>query len=55
VRLIGGNHNLIGQILKGFEDEGTKREQQEKKGYSVKRIADKQKYNKSTERRGMVR
>jgi len=36
VRLIGGNYNLIGQILKVL---GIK-EQKEKTGYSVKGIAD---------------
>jgi len=51
VRLIGRNYNLIGQILKIFEDERTKKK---KKGYSVKRIADEQEYSKSAERRGMV-
>jgi len=33
VRLIGRNHDLIGQLLKGLEDEGTKRiQRKEKKG-----------------------
>jgi len=50
VKLIGRNNDLIGQILKGFEDERTKR----KKGYSVKRIVDEQEYSKSAEKRGMV-
>jgi len=51
VRLIGRNNDLIGQILKGLEDERTKRK---KRGYSVKRIIDEQEYSKSAERRGMV-
>jgi len=50
VRLIGRNYDLIGQILKVLR----MKEQKEKRGYSVKRIADEQEYSKSAERRGMV-
>jgi len=31
VRLIGRNHDLIGQFLKGFEDEGTEKKQKERR------------------------
>jgi len=44
MRLIGRNYDLIGQILKCFEDEGTK--SNKKRGSSVKRIADEQEYSK---------
>jgi len=48
VSLIGRNHNLIGQLLKGFEDGGTEKETKRKrKKYSVKRIVDEQEYSKS--------
>jgi len=51
VRLIGRNHDLIGQLLKGLEGEGTKRRQKkEKKGYSVNRFADEQEYSKIIKR-----
>jgi hypothetical protein len=49
VRLIGRNYDLIGQILKVFED---KRKNKKKKEYSVKGIADKQEYSKSAEKEG---
>ena len=54
MRLIGRNHDLIGQILKGFKDEGIEKKQQEKKGYSVKRITDEQEYSRNIKGRGMV-
>jgi len=50
VRLIGRNHDLIGQLLKGLEDEGTKKDKENKKkkrGYSVNRFADKRECSKS--------
>jgi len=47
VRLIGRNYDLIGQILKVFED---KRKNKKKKEYSVKGIVDESEYNKSVEK-----
>jgi len=49
VRLIGRNCDLIGQILKVFED---RRMNKKKKEYSVKGIADEQEYSKSAEKEG---
>jgi len=49
VGLIGRNHNLIGQFLKGLKVERT--EKKHKKGYSVNRFAEKKEYNKSMVKR----
>jgi len=49
VRLIDRNYDLIGQILKVFED---KRKNKKKKEYSVKGIASEQEYSKSAEKEG---
>ena len=49
MRLIGRNCDLIGQILKVFED---KRKNKKEKEYSVKGIADEQEYSKSMEKEG---
>ena len=46
--LIGRDYNLVGQILEIFED---KRENKKKEKYSVKGIADEQKYSRGAERR----
>jgi len=43
------DYDLIGQILKVFED---KKKNKEKRKYSVKGIADEQGYSKSTEKEG---
>ena len=49
MRLIGRNYDLIGQILKVFED---KRKNKKKKEHLVKGIADEQEYRKSAEKGG---
>jgi len=50
VRLIGRDHDPIGQLLKGLENEETKgdrEKEKEEKGCSVTRFADEQEYSKS--------
>jgi len=49
MRLIGRNYDLIGQILKVFEN---KRKNKKEKKYSVKGIADEQECSKSVGREG---
>ena len=44
--MVGRNNDLIGQILKVFED---KKKNKKKKEYSVRQIADEQEYSKSAE------
>jgi len=44
---IGRNNNFIGQILEIFED---KRKNRKREKYSVKGIADEQKYSRGTKR-----
>ena len=48
MRLIGRDYDLIGQVLKSFEDERKKGNRKEKKKrYSVTRFADEQEYSKN--------
>jgi hypothetical protein len=49
VRLIGRDHDFIGQFLKGLEIKGAEKK---KKKYSVNRFADEQEYNKSIKEKG---
>jgi len=48
VRLIGRNYDLIGQILKVFEN----KRKNKKKECLVKGIADEQEYDKNAEKKG---
>jgi len=48
VRLIYRNNNFIGQILEIFED---KRKNRKKEKYSVKGIADEQKYSRGVKKK----
>jgi len=51
VRLIGRDHDFIGQFLKSLDIKGAKKKK-EKKKYSVNRFADEQEYNKSIKEKG---
>jgi len=50
VRLIGRDHDFIGQFLKGLEIKGA--EKKKKKKYSLNRFVDEQEYNKSIKEKG---
>ena len=47
--MIDRNNDLIGQVLKVFED---KRKNKKKNEYSVKEIADEQEYGKGADKKG---